>query len=815
MQNDRLIKISIGESRNSLNWRQTDLMWSDFVGRLRNPLRTPEKFDEYIHMPKSQQGTLKDVGGFVGGTLNGTRRKASAVTGRDLVTLDMDNIATGETDNVVRRVGSLGIAYAIYSTRSHAPYRPRLRIILPLDRTVSADEYEPIARRMAAIIGIELCDPTTFEASRLMYWPSCSSDSQYVFATDDKPFTSADGILGQYENWRDVRLWPTVPGKELQAKIALSKQADPTTKPGIVGAFCRVYDIKGALDKYLPNAYAETDHEDRLTYAGGTTVAGAVLYDGGKFLYSHHATDPCCDQLVNAFDLVRIHVFSDRDKGVKPETPINKLPSYQAMKHMAMEDQGVLVELNRTQAEEVKNIFHDMGASPEPAAAAQQGESQQDADVNWVLTAKLEMDTNTGRPKKTMDNIIRILNYDPELKGKVAIDEFSTRGLALGKLPWSTVADKRLWTDTDDAGINWYLEARFGITGRDKISGALMLVSEQHHFNDVKDYLDSLVWDGIPRLATVLTDYLGAADNAYTRAVAQKSFSAAVARVETPGCKYDYVPVFVGPQGIGKTTFLRTLGKDWYSDSLQSFKGKEAAEMIQGIWINEIGEMTGYNKSEDDVIKQFLSRCDDVYRQPYGRHTGRYPRKGVFFGTCNNHDFLKDPTGSRRFWPVDVGVRMPQKNIWKELPGEVDQLWAEAVQLWKNGEPLYMDTPELDMMAKQAQAQHREDSVKEGLIQDFVEKEIPLNYNAMSLTARRMYWAGNVADEDVETCPREKVCALEVWCECFGGDPKNLRRSDAAEINQILSTTPGWVRMKSPRRYGYCGNQRGFERIKL
>ena len=82
MQYDRLIKISIGESRNSLNWRQTDLMWSDFVGRLRNPLRTPEKFDEYIHMPKSQQGTLKDVGGFVGGTLNGTRRKASAVTGR-------------------------------------------------------------------------------------------------------------------------------------------------------------------------------------------------------------------------------------------------------------------------------------------------------------------------------------------------------------------------------------------------------------------------------------------------------------------------------------------------------------------------------------------------------------------------------------------------------------------------------------------------------------------------------------------------------------------------------------------------------------
>lgn len=814
MQNDRPIKISIGESRNSLRWQRTDLMWSDFTERLKNPLRTPETFDEYIHMPKAKQGALKDVGGFVGGTLDGTRRKASAVTGRDLVTLDLDNIAAGETDNVVRRIGGLGVAYAVYSTRSHAPYRPRLRVILPLDRTVSSDEYEPIARRLAAVIGIELCDPTTFEASRLMYWPSCSRDSQYVFATDDRPFTSADGVLKQYEDWRDVSLWPTVPGKELQAKVALSKQADPTTKPGIVGAFCRVYDIAGALAKYLPNAYMETDHDDRLTYTGGTTVAGAVLYDSGKFLYSHHATDPCCDQLVNAFDLVRIHVFGDRDKGVKPETPVNKLPSYQAMKRLAMEDQAVLVELNRTQAQEVANIFHDMGAAADlqPNAAEPQQESKEDVDVDWVISAKLEMDTNTGRPKKTMDNIIRILNYDPELKGKVAIDDFSTRGLALGKLPWSTDTEKRLWTDTDDAGMSWYLEARFGITGRDKISGALMLVSEQHKFNDVKDYLGGLTWDGIPRVETALIDYLGAEDSPYIRAVARKSFTAAVARVEMPGCKYDYVPVFVGPQGLGKTTFLKTIGKTWYSDSLQSFKGKEAAEMIQGIWINEIGEMTGYNKSEDDVIKQFLSRCDDVYRQPYGRHTGRYPRKGVFFGTCNNHDFLKDPTGSRRFWPVDVGVRCPRKNIWRELPEDVDQLWAEAVELWRNGEPLYMDTPELDGLAKQAQSQHREDSVKEGLIQDFVEKQVPINYGAMGLAARRMYWAGTAVDDGLETVHREKACALEVWCECFGGDPKNLRRSEAAEINQILSTIPGWVRNKDKRRYGYCGTQRGFER---
>lgn len=831
MQHDRQIQISVSSSRSSISWQRQVLMWSDFVQGLQKPRRTTETFDEYIHMPKGEQGVLKDVGGFVGGILNGPRRKANAVAGRDLVTLDLDTIPTGETSTVLKRLGSLGVSYVVYSTRSHAPWQPRLRVIFPLDRMVSIDEYEPIARRMAAAVGIEMCDPTTFEACRLMYWPSCSKDSEYIYDYADLGFTLADGILGQYGDWHDVQQWPTVPGKELQAKKTLSQQADPTTKPGAVGAFCRVYDIRGALARYLPAAYEDTAHADRMTYTGGSTVAGAVLYEDGKFLYSHHATDPCCDTLVNAFDLVRMHKFADLDDEVKPGTPINRLPSYQAMVKLALSDPAVAADLNQRQAEDFHDIF-----DAEPGSAAKTAETAPAEDgedgtavtaapldegkpavksdpTGWMKSVPLKY-TGAGRLANTIDNIIQIMDNDPSLKGRIATDDFANRGMVLGPLPWAKRPDKRLWTDTDDAGLNWYMEARYGITGRDRITLALMLISDKHRFNDVKDYLEGLNWDGVPRVGTALVDYLGAEDSPYIQAVARKSFAAAVARVETPGCKYDFVPVFVGPQGIGKTTFLKTVGKEWHSDSLQSFKGKEAAEMIQGIWINEIGEMTGYNKSEDDVIKQFLSRCDDVYRQPYGRHTGRYPRKGVFFGTCNNHDFLKDPTGSRRFWPVDAGVRPPKKDIWRDLPGEVDQLWAEAVQLWREGEPLYMDTPELDAAARAAQDQHREDSVKEGVIRDFIEKEVPSNYQTMPLATRRMFWAGSYGadDGDLVLRPREKVCALEVWCECFGGDPKNMRRVDAMEISQILAATPGWRRNKDKRRYGYCGMQRGFER---
>lgn len=804
MINDRMLVISVGNSRKSTNWVRTEIMWSEFVNRLRTPQRTPETIEEYLNMTKAQQGQLKDIGGFVGGALNGTQRKAKNVTGRDLVTLDLDNIASGETDNVLRTIDSLGAGYAVYSTRSHAEFRPRLRVIMPLDRTVTADEYEPIARKLASYIGLEMCDPTTFEASRLMYWPACSSDSQYVFNFADKPFVCADGILKQYTDWHDVSVWPQVPGEANKAKTLLAKQQDPTSKEGIVGAFCREFNIYQAIERFIPHAYDTTEHDDRLTYTGGSTVAGAVIYDGGNFLYSHHATDPCSGQLVNAFDLVRLHLFGDKDETAKPGTPANKLPSYQEMKKLALGNEAVARDLNQHYAAQASDFFTNLDTNAD-------GDKQHQPDVNWMADAKLDYDQNTGRPKKTRDNIMKILQHDPALKGKIAVDDFAVRGLALGALPWNPAEDRRLWTDTDDAGVAWWLETRYDITGREKIDGALLLVSEANKINEVKDYLTSLEWDKTPRLDTVLSDYLGADDTPYTRAVARKSLTAAVVRVMQPGCKYDYVPVFVGPQGIGKSTFLATLGKSWFSDSLQSFEGKEAAEMIQGVWINELGEMTGYTRSETNTIKQFLSKREDIYRQAYGRRTGRYPRKCVFFGTCNQFEFLKDLTGNRRFWPVDVGRNKPKKNIWNDLPREVDQIWAEAVWRWRIGEPLYFEKPEMEDLARAEQEKHREANIKEGVIRSFLEQPIPVNYYSMDLAARRMYWSGGA--HGVETMPRKKTCAAEIWCEAFGGNILLMKRADTLEINQILENLPGWKRNANVRRYGYCGTQKGFEKV--
>ena len=186
MQYNRMLHISTAGSRKATQWPESAILWSEFLEKLKTPVRSTESLDEYLAYPKARQDELKDVGGFVGGTLSGGRRKAVNITGRDLATLDLDNVPAGQTDDILRRVDGLGCAAAVYSTRKHSGYAPRLRVVIPFDRAALPDEYEPVARKLAALIGIRFCDPTTFDISRLMYWPSCCRDSQYVYRAYDK-----------------------------------------------------------------------------------------------------------------------------------------------------------------------------------------------------------------------------------------------------------------------------------------------------------------------------------------------------------------------------------------------------------------------------------------------------------------------------------------------------------------------------------------------------------------------------------------------------------------------------------------------------
>lgn len=802
MTYDRQITLSVGNNRRDIAWRQTAITISELYDRLGSPVRSTESLAAYMSLKKAQQDDLKDVGGFVGGPLSSPRRKAINVTGRDIITLDFDNVPGWQTDTVIGKVEALGCSYAVYSTRKHTPATPRLRVVIPFDRTVTPDEYEPCARRVAAHIGISMADPTTFETCRLMYWPSCSADSEFVFRCKDAPLISADFLLSTYTNWRDYLSWPQVPNAVSYQKLAM-KQGDPLEKPGLVGAFCRTYDVIAAMDTFLPRIYDPVDNmDDRYTYLGGSTTGGAVIYDDAKFLFSHHATDPCGGRLVNAFDLVRLHKFGDKDEDAAPDTPVIKLPSYRAMCDMALADKATIATLNREQHEQAMKDFEGLGKDPDP-----------EDDAEWA--ERLQRNQN-GAVKGTIDNILIILDGDPKLKGKFALNQFAGRGEVLGELPWSQSSKRRLWSDTDSNGLYWYLERSWGITSRGNIDSALDIHAATHAFNEVQDYINSLQWDGQPRLDTLFIDYLGASDTEYNRAVCRKSFTAAVARAMIPGCKYDTMLILAGPQGLGKSTLLDKMSLGWFNDSIRTFEGKEASELLQGVWLVEIPELDAFRKSDVARIKQFLTLRADRYRAAYGRHVKELPRCCVFFGTCNEMEFLQDPTGNRRFWPVDVAEIKPKKSVFNDLTREViDQIWAEAKVRWQTGEVLYL-TGKLEAEAKVKQEEHREVSSREGLILDFVDKQVPADWAKWPIERRRDFWAGQHHTQEghkIELVDRDRVCAAEVWCELFNSNIRDMKTPDTREINGILSRMTGWKRQNGPKRFGPYNLQRGFFKV--
>jgi len=775
IQHDRKIIISAAGSRKATQWPGQTLYWSEMVERLKTPARGTETFSEYMKLSKAEQADLKDVGGYIGGELKNNRRKASNVLSRDLITLDLDNISAGQTKEIVKRIGALGCSYVIYSTRKHEETKPRLRVVVPTNRSITADEYEPVARKLASIIGMSLADPTTFEASRLMYWNSCCSDAQTVFEYGDKPFLEADGILATYTNWQDITEWPEVPGASQSHVRMAAKQENPTTKPGLIGSFCRQYDIYSAIETFLSGIYTEVDDgSGRYTFVGGSTVGGAVIYDEGLFLYSHHATDPCGGKLVNAFDLVRLHKYGDQDDDSKPETPVNKMPSFVSMAKFAAQDP----EIKKQQIQE------DFGTA----------ERFEGENLKWL--EELEEKPNGKGYKNTSKNIKLILKNDPALAGKFVSDIFGYRELLIDSVPWRKITKPRVLNGKDDSGLRNFLSDQYQITGLTAISDALNEILLDNEFHPVREYLKGLTWDGVKRVETFLVDYLGAEDNELNRAMTRLTLTGAVARVFKPGCKFDYVLTLVSRQGTGKSSLLDKLCGDWFTDSLEDVRGKDAYEQIQGSWIVELAELSALRKADVERVKQFTAARSDKFRQAYSKRSEEYPRQCIFIASTNDDEPLKDQTGGRRFWPVAVGVHpFDIEETRRNFPR--DQIWAEAVEIFKKGDPLMLPA-DLEKKANELQQSFTEESPHAGYIRENL--DLP--------------WGSDFLAEEEKI--KDRVCAMEIWCEMLGFTKDKFTTAKAREINGIMKNSPGWriyPKNNGRVRHGKYGKQTVFDRV--
>lgn len=805
MKHDKLINIAIGRSRKEINYVNKSISYLDFINNyLKDTKYTKENYKEYINFSKDIQDNIKDVGGFVGGFLKDGKRRKDTVINRSLVTLDADFAYENMIEDIEK---NCDFAMCIYTTHKHTKENPRFRIVIPLSYEVDPIEYEAIARKLAFNIGIDYFDDTTYSPSRLMYFPSTSKDGDYVFKIIDKTWLNPKDILNSYENYKDESSWPfssRTKKKVINSNTNVPKE-NPRLKEGIIGAFCRVYNVVDVIEKYLSNIYKKGDSDYRYTYINGSSSNGLIIYENGDFAYSHHSTDVCLDKLCNSFDLLRLHKFSNLDEKVSEDTPINKLPSYINMIEFISKDEKVILELGNSKLKQAKEDFKDLYNLNE------------DNNENIWIT-KLEVDKK-GMYKASNKNIVTILENDINLKGKIAYNLFSNRTMVKGDLPWRSVSDKvrgDIWQDSDDANLRVYIDITYGIVAPYKINDGLAIIEKKNKYHPIIDYLNSNTWDKVSRVDTLMIDYLGAEDCEYTRSITRKMLVAAVSRVFNPGIKFDYMLVLVGRQGIGKSYIINLLGREWYSDSLNTVYGKEAYEQLQNAWILEMAELSATKKADAEAIKHFISKTEDSYRQAYGRRVDTFKRQCVFFGTTNENEFLKDRTGNRRYWPLMVGVNKPLKNLFKDLnKNEINQIWAEALYLYKCGEKLILEG-DVEREATLKQEQHLESNSKEGMIREFLNMKLPKSWDKMDVFERRIYIGEGNGLREEGCIIRDKVCSAEIWVELFGGDMKMFYKGNAREINDILRKIDGWSALKNGAgklRFGKIyGVQRAFIR---
>ena len=788
VQYDRALDVALGNSRKTKTWKNKPLLWSELLARLASVTRTPETVAEYKAMSRAQQSEIKDVGGFVGGYCNNGSR--SDIRHRSVLCLDAD---FADADLWPDWGLMYGCAAAVYSTHKHTSDKPRLRLVVPLSRDVDPDEYQAIGRRVAHTLGMDKFDDTSYQPQRMMYWPSCSQDGEYVHEYLDAPFLDVDKVLATYHDWRDVSAWPMSSRQADVAKKSGAKQGDPLEKGGIVGAFCRTYyPIQEAIEAFVPS-YQPCDDPGRYTYTEGSTAAGVVVYED-KWTYSHHGTDPASGQTVNAWDLVRIHRFHEMDADCSPDTPTSSRPSYKAMTKLATEDPKVRAQLVNDKLAATAEDF----AEPLPETA--------DADPD-AWKAKLAV-TDKGTLAMTIDNVAIILRNDPKLAGALGLNEMEHNIVARRSLPWRKIRGVSQWVDADDAALRYYLERVYGISTKDKIFDAVNVVAGENRFHPVREYLDGCTWDGVSRVETLLIDYLGAEDSAYTRAVTRKTLAAAVARIYEPGCKFDYMLTLQGRQGLGKSALIGKLGGEWYSDTFSTMQGKEAYEQVLGVWLVEVGELAGMRKAEAETIKLYISKQTDRFRPAYGRRLQEFPRQCIFIGTTNEGQFLRDTTGNRRFWVVATPDE-PTRDMWDDLtPDTVRLIWGEAVDLYRRGETRYLPK-ELEAVAREVQQTYEEENPRAGIVAEYLERLLPEGWESLDLYTRRQW----LETDAVGTVRRTTVCTLEIWAEALSGNPDKMDRYVSKEIRDIMAGLPEWRHQGNKRMTAKpYGRQRYYER---
>ena len=406
------------------------------------------------------------------------------------------------------------------------------------------------------------------------------------------------------------------------------------------------------------------------------------------------------------------------------------------------------------------------------------------------------LDTGSNGVKNTIDNFVTALHCDPELKGRFRYNLLTERIDVTGDLPW--VCKSKTLDDTQMNYLMWYLEVVYGLSSEKKALSALKIVAYGNRFHPIRDYLNSLEWDGTERIKHALHHFLGSDESDYNYEVLKFFMMGCIKRVFEPGCKFETMMTLVGGQGAGKSTFFRFMAirDEWFSDDLRKLDDENVFRKLQGHWIIEMSEMiaTASAKSIEE-IKSFLSRQKETYKVPYETHPADRLRQCVFGGTTNRQDFLpRDRTGNRRFLPVTVYPERAEVHI---LADEfksrmyIAQMWAEAMVIYNSGDYKLSFDREMEKDLQTMQQDFMQEDTLAGQIYAFLDD-----------------FTG------------DRVCSKLLYAEALG-NTNQPQPWETREICEIMNTgiangtIKGWQIDKTPKRYGKYGKQRGWQRVQI
>lgn len=726
-------KISVGKNRYAtLGDVDSRTVTYDEFTELLIPRKINLSHEEFMALPEEKRAAKKDKGWFQAGESDTERRWPLS---RWAVTIDLDSADTQTAKKIAKLYSKYH--YWLYETAKSTEEEPRYRLVIPFEYAIDLDQHKALATLICYEVGLEFCDVvTSTKAASLFYWPVCFTDKENLATVNEgnvfDPLVYLDNVWQHHfeGEYTDMTTWPGAkpqPGAISSSHTPKNVQAIPQHKVGKVGNFCRTYSIVDAIEKFLSDIWMPTKVEKRYTYVGSTTTGGGVIYAGERgdedesFFHSFHATDPYNNMQLNAFDLVRLHRFGGLDVGKKINDPM-RLPSYKSMMELVADDpkiaEHVSKEVNQKMYDDTVVLFpraegkSNTAKKPEPkptpksdtAKHAEQNNPWYDAERPF----RFKIDNNAnGKYEVTQKNLSwcvgalvgkDVLAYNRRLDAVVVRAGIShnKRSVIAPVNDEDTRCGRRL-TDAEESFIISIIEDAYPWKklplSRSVARDAVRDTANLNTFDPVVDYLEALPkWDGKTKCDNVLCKYIKGIDNSkWTKKCTRFWMMAAVARALNPGCKVEQVIVLYGAEGKGKsTTFERICPspKDLFSDQPKVSEGAQKfAESIAGRFIVELGELDEINKTRAAQLKSFLSTRSETFRAAYGHHASNRPRDFIFYGTCNDADWLRKEMSMRRWLPIKVTTEewtvKEHAKLMKHLDKYKDQYWAHALHLYR------------------------------------------------------------------------------------------------------------------------------------